>query len=250
MSKLAFMITCFDEVNAIDVALTSLRHHYPNEYVNVFCEGDAKDFLFLEKKHNVSVIQGFDSQSPLLKMSDKDYDKTKSLKVETAVRILIDRINLTIEDSKADYILLHCPDTLIRGKFEIPDGSGLLGSCVNRYFFKATNDVLLKYGGLEVNYFGAVPAIFNTKDFLQAKQILENNKTLIQELCDSSCYTFSHDIFMSIVFSLIGKREEFNPQIIECGRSTNWMESGCPIIHQFRTFYPKRKTKYKSQENA
>jgi hypothetical protein len=248
MSKLAFMITCFDEVDAIDVALTSLRHFYPDESVCLFCEGNVKDFDFAESKHKATVMQGFDSQSPLLKLSDQNYTKQDAIKVERAVRILIDRITHTAEISGADYILLHCPDTLIRGKATIPEGSGLLGSCVNRYFIEKINQVLIKYGGIPVSFFGAVPAIFNVKDFLKAKEILLNNKDLIEELSDASCYTFSHDIFMSIVFSLIGKKEEFNPEIIECGRSTNWMESGCPVIHQFRCFYPKRTTKYNSQQ--
>ena len=102
MSKLAFMITCFDEVDAIDIALTSLRHFYPEESVCLFCEGDAENFDFASKKHNAHVIQGFDSQSPLLKLSDQNYTKQDSIKVERAVRILIDRITYTAEISGAD----------------------------------------------------------------------------------------------------------------------------------------------------
>jgi hypothetical protein len=250
LNKLSFMITCFDEVNAIDVALTSLRHFYPEEKVVIFCEGNSKNFEFLEKKYNVKVKQGIDSQSDLLKLNDQNYTIKDQEKVVKAIDVLLERISFTAEYSKSEYILLHCPDTLIRGKIEIPDNSGLLGSCVNRYFIKNINEVLLANGGIEVNYFGAVPAIFNVKDFYKAQQIILNKKDLVEKLAEASCYSFSHDIFTSILFSLIGKREEFNPQIIECGRNTNWMDSGCPIIHQFRTFYPKRTTKYKSQENA
>lgn len=249
MSKLAFMITCFDEVNAIDVALTSLRHFYPEEKVVIFCEGNHEDFLYLKEKHNVNVLQGLDTQSPLLKLNEKNYKEEDFAKVEKAIRVLLGRISFTADYSNSEYILLHCPDTLIRGEIEIPQDSGLLGSCVNRYFIENINKVLVDNGGIEVFYFGAVPAIFSVKDFKKAKEILLNNVDLISKLAEASCYSFSHDIFMSILFSLIGKREEFNPQIIECGRNTNWIESGCPIIHQFRTFYPKRTTKYKSQEN-
>lgn len=250
LNKLSFMITCFDEVNAIDVALTSLRHFYPEEKVIIFCEGKSKDFAYLENKYNVEIHQADDTQSPLLRLSEQNYSKEDHIKVEYAMRVLIDRITITAKQSQSEYILLHCPDTLIRGEIEIPENAGLLGSCVNRYFINNINKVLLRNGGIEVNYFGAVPAIFNVQDFIKAKEILLNTEGLIKELAEASCYSFSHDIFASILFSLIGKREEFNPQIIECGRNTNWMDSGCPIIHQFRTFYPKRTTKYKSQENA
>jgi hypothetical protein len=250
MKKLAFMITCFDEVEAIDVALTSLRHYYPHESVTLFCEGDAKQFEHLLFKYNVKVLQATDTQSKLLKLCDQNYISGDFENVETAMNVLLSRISLACTWGNSEYMVLHCPDTLIRGNIEIPDGSGLLGSNVNPYFFDKTNEVLIKYGGIPVGAFGAVPAIFNVEDFKKAKKIINKNPTLLRELAESTCYAFSHDIFMSILFSLIGKREEYNPQIVECGRDPNWMNTNCPIVHQFRTFYPKRKTKYNSQQNA
>jgi len=249
MNKLGFMVTCYDEVNAIDIAMTSLRHYYPEEGITIFCEGHSDSFEYIRDKHKAKVLQSSDTQSSLLKLSDDNYTSEDFAKVKTAMSVLLSRISLACTWNNCEYLLLHCPDTLIRGKINIPEGAGLLGSRVNPYFIPRINNVLLKYGGVQVSDFGAVPAIFNVSDFRKADQIVKNNPTILKELAEASCYSFSHDIFMAILFSLIGKREEYNPQIVECGRNPNWIDTDCPIVHQFRTFYPKRKTKYKSQEN-
>ncbi|MDB4314576.1 hypothetical protein N9955_00955 [bacterium] len=248
MKKIAFLITCFDEVNAIDVAITSLRQHYPDSTVNIFCEGDSSQFSNIADKHGANLFPSHDSQSCLLGLSESNYKKEDEPNVENAMMLLLDRIRTTAEFSQADYILLHCPDTLIRGKIDIKDGAGLLGSCVNKYFPERVNEVLVKYGGVRVDCFGAVPAIFNVQDFYKAYDLIRLHENILSELAAASCYAFSHDIFMSILFSLIGKNEEFNPQITECERNIGWMQSNCPIIHQFRCFYPKRTSKYKANE--
>lgn len=249
MNKVSFMITCFDEVLAIDIALTSLRKFYPDSGVLIFCEGNAQDFKFLEKKHNVIVSQGADTQSKLLKLTESSYCEKDYPYVEDAMRIFLERIRMTISVFSSDYIVLHCPDTLIRGKFDIPNNTGLLGSCVNKYFPESINKILIEHGGIKVNCFGAVPAIFNVKDFELAYQKITSRSNLLKELAKAFYASFSHDILMSILFSLIGKQESFNPQIVECTRNLNWINTSYPIVHQFRTFYPERKTKYKSQEN-
>jgi hypothetical protein len=240
------MVTCYDEVNAIDIALTSLRHHYPEEGVTIFCEGNVEPFKFMAEKYNARVCKSTDTQSSLLKLSDQNYKQEDQLNVELAMKVLLTRISLACAWNDCEYLLLHCPDTLIRGEINIPTDAGLLGSLVNPYFIPRINDVLVKHGGIPVAAFGAVPAIFNVEDFKRAYQIIKDNPTILKELSEVSCYSFSHDIFMSCLFSLIGKREEYNPQIVECDRNPNWIQTDCPIVHQFRTFYPKRKTKYGS----
>jgi hypothetical protein len=244
------MVTCYDEVNAIDIAMTSLRHFYPDAPIYLFCEKDEKTFLSICNNHGIGQGWSEDTQSDLLKLNDSNYSSEDYNKVERAIQVFLKRVNLVCLDSNIEYLCLHCPDTLIRGKIDIPEGSGLLGSCVNKYFPEKLNKVLLKHGGAKVEYFGAVPAILNVVDFQKSYEKILSEPALIRELAKASCYAFSHDILMSILFSLIGKKEEYNPQIVECGRNPNWIDTDCSIVHQFRTFYPKRKTKYKSQEDA
>lgn len=247
-SKLGFMVTCYDEVNAIDIAMTSLRHYYPDAPITLFCEKDYNTFSEVCRKHSIKQGVSEDTQSPLLRLTEENYTEEDFKKVEKAICEFLFRVDYSSYTTPVEYLCLHCPDTLIRGEIEIPEGSGLLGSRVNQYFPAKLNEVLLKNGGIKVGDFGAVPAILNVSDFQQAYKKILSKPTTIKELAEASCYAFSHDIMMSILFSLIGKREEYNPQIVECGRNPYWMETDCPIIHQFRTFYPKRKTKYKSQE--
>lgn len=236
------MVTCYDEVNAIDVAMTSLRHFYPDAPVTLFCENDDIDFWKTCVDHDIKNIGAEDTQSSLLKLSDDNYQLHDIPNVEIAIRTFLSRVMKSARN--CEYLCLHCPDTLIRGEIEIPECSGLLGSCVNKYFPEKINEVLIRNGGIWVDCFGAVPAIFNVEDFYRAYDKIMSTPNLIRELAEASCYSFSHDILMSILFSLIEKREEFNPQIVECGRNPNWMQTDCPIIHQFRTFYPERKNKY------
>lgn len=249
MNKLGFMITCYDEVNAIDVALCSLRQNYPDAPVSLFCEKDDQEFKNICFKHNVFQGESEDTQSSLLRLSEYNYSKEDIVKVERAIQVFLNRVYLSCLHAKdCQYMLLHCPDTLIRGVIDIPDGTGLFGSCINHYFSSSTNQILLEYGGIHIDYFGAVPAVFSIENFHKSYKIIQNNPELVRKLAESWIWSFSHDIIMPILFSLIGKKEEFNSQTEHCSLNPNWMDSGCPIVHQFRTFYPKRKTKYKSQE--
>jgi hypothetical protein len=133
---------------------------------------------------------------------------------------------------------------LIRGVLNIPENTGLLGSTVNKYFSSETNKILVANGGIPINFFGAVPAIFNTADFIKAKKILYDAPNLLSDLCYSFYAIFSHDILMPILFSLIGKSETYNPDITECNRNPYWEHSHHPLVHQFRVFYPTRTSKY------
>ena len=47
-----------------------------------------------------------------------------------------------------------------------------------------------------------------------------------------------------VLFSLIGYEEEYNSEIVECTRNSNWKNTQHPLVHQFREFYPVRKGKY------
>lgn len=245
--KLGIFMTCYDEVDAIKFALNSLRQFYPNSRIYITHESNA-DFSFAEQL-NVKINQGKDSMGPVLGLKENDYRSDAQQKaIKTALLTLIERIMDSIPFLNSEYIILHCPDTLIRGTLSIPDGTGLLGSTVNKYFSGDTNNVLVKYGGIPISYFGAVPAIFNVDDFLKAHQIILENKNIIDELCQSWYAVFSHDILIPILFSLIGKSETFNPDIIECERNPDWQITKHPLVHQFRKYYPPRTSKYKINE--
>jgi hypothetical protein len=248
-NKLGIFVTCFDETKAIEQALLSLKSIYPDIPIYLTHESD-EDFSFLNDKiSNIVINKGEDSMGPVLGLSENNYQSEKQQEsIKNASLTLINIFINYINHLDSEYILLHCPDTFIRGKLNIPENSGLLGSQVNRYFPDSTNEILIKNGGIPIHFFGAVPAIFNTDDFLRAKDILLSDGKIIDDLCKSFYAIFSHDILMPILFSLIGKSEEFNSEIVECERNYNWQNTSHPLIHQFRFFYPNRTSKYKVNE--
>lgn len=247
-NELGFFITCYDETESIKQAVTSLRLSYPDAPVYVTYESDS-DFSFLTTFSNISINKGVDSMGqtliipPFVKPSPQQADAIKFASVT-----LINRITKALGFFDSQYVLLHCPDTFIRGKLTIPSGAGLLGSQVNRYFFPEVNEILVRHGGVPISFFGAVPAIFNVDDFKRGRDLFLGNEPLVNELCSSFYAISSHDILLPILFSLIGKNEEFNPEITECGRNPNWETSGHPLLHQYRFNYPKRASKYKINE--
>lgn len=248
-NKIGFFTLCYDETQALHFAYNSLKSYYPE--APIFLNSESKeDFIFLKKYiKNIHIENVEDTQSGLFKYKPGDHVLEENrIKNKKAVLILLERLEKAINLLQTDYILMHCPDTLVRGKITIPNDSGLLGSRVNNYFFPEINQILLKNRGIEITAFGAVPAIFKSEDFLKAKYIFLQNKNILEELCNNFYAVFSHDIILPILFALIGKQEEYNPEITECTRNFNWITSSHPLIHQFRFFYPHRTSKYKSDE--
>lgn len=138
------------------------------------------------------------------------------------------------------------PDAVIRGKLNIPDGSGLLGCRQNSnpLLLSEMNKILEEHGGIPMTAWGATPAIFNVEKFQKGKSILLKDPELLPKLTNSFYAVFAHDILMGIIFSLIKEKEEFNPDLVQISSNPNWLSSRQPLLHQFRFFYPPRKTKY------
>lgn len=239
---------CFDEIEAVHFAYRSLRNHHPDSPIYLNTESNL-DYGFLHKYFdNIHTENVEDTQSGLFKFKPGDHVLEQNrLGNKKAVIQLLSRLKKAFSFLNTDYVLMHCPDTLIRGEIKIHGNHNLLGSRVNNYFFKEVNDVIIKYGGRPISAFGAVPAIFKVEKFLQCLRIFQSHNNILDELCDVFYACHSHDIIIPIIFALGGDREEYNPHITECTRNPQWMASHHPILHQFRGFYPKRKTKYSNE---
>lgn len=240
-NKLGIFVTCFDEVDAITYALNSVNKIYSKIPIYLNCEGTV-DFSHLEKELNISINYVEDTLSNVLNITEYNFKEQQNQQfIKKATIATIDRIDKSIEFLNSEYILLHCSDTLIRGPITIPKNSHLLGSRVNKYFFPKVNDILIRNGGIKVTAFGAVPAIFKVQEYLIAR---DKFIPLVDEFCSNFYAMFSHDVLMSVLFSLIGYEEEYNSEIVECTRNSNWKNTQHPLVHQFREFYPVRKGKY------
>jgi hypothetical protein len=247
MRKLGVFFTCFDELEATRYSLSILKLVYPDIPVYLTCESDV-DFKILESEFpNVLVNKVEDTLTGAFTITVNNFRlPEKQAIMKKAAEAVINRLTHAIEYFDSEYVIMLDPDAIVRGHLNIPDGVGLLGTrgLKNPSLLFQMNEVLKKHGGKEMTAWGATPAIFNTKKFLAAKVIMDSNATLMDELCKSFYAVFAHDILLPVLFSLIGEEETFNPDIVMINNNPNWHETNCPLVHQFRFFYPKRTTKY------
>lgn len=160
--------------------------------------------------------------------------------VINSIYTFLRRIKDSIDYCSSEYILIMESDVLVRGELTIPRDSVLLGSKINPSIYREAevNKIINKYGGVNVHGYGCTPVIFKSDIFIEAYEFIKKNPKFIEELCDITYQIAMYDILLPIVFSLLGHTEEFNPDITECLRNVNWMNTKHPLVHQFRKFYP------------
>lgn len=248
--KLGIYVFCYNEVEAVKYALNSCRVYHPDAPIYLAIESDT-DFSSLSTLENISINHVEDSLSDILPIRPDERFRLphNQRAIKFGITAFFDRLEKAIPFFNSEYIILHCPDTLIRGKLTIPDGVGLLGSQVNKYFSGDTNALLVEQGGIPINSFGAVPAIFRTDDYIEAVKLFNSDPAFIDKLCNSFYAVCSYDILLPILFSLICKSETFNPDITECSRNPNWETSPHPLLHQFRKYYPVRTAKHHVEQS-
>lgn len=247
MEKLGVFYTCFDELEATHFSISMLRKNYPNIPICLFYESNEKfDYLYNYFK-NIQINKVEDTMSETLKVTVHNFrNPDKQIHILNGVKAILDRLEKAIGFCNSEYIIMLDPDAIVRGKLTIPENSSLLGcrQNTNPMLLNDMNSILKRNGGVEITAWGATPAIFNVEKFKKAKSKLINTPNLLKELSNSFYAIFAHDILMAILFSLIGEVEQFNPDIVQCSKDPLWIYNNKPLIHQFRFFYPKRKTKY------
>lgn len=245
------MFTCFDEFEASRISLNLLKKVYPDIKIRLFTESNL-NFNVLEREiFNLKVSSEADTMSKYLGFTFNGYKpETDFPIVREAALAVINRIEESIDFCDCEYLLMMDPDAIVRGELNIPEGSSLLGCRANTHIWaiEKMNNVLEKNSGIRLSAWGATPAILNSKDFLKAKDIILNKEGLLDDLCKSFYWFCAHDILLGAMFSLIGKEEVFNPDILQCEWVPNWHELNNPLLHQFRLYYPPRKSKYKVNE--
>ena len=243
--SIGFFYTCFNEKEAIDNSIKVLRKHYPDSPVYLFSED--LDFKYLEDTYNnLKTSVEDDTLSPLLSM-DGDYnlgiyreEKYQKL-INTSAWAILNRLDIAIKYFNSDYVVMCDPDTLVRGKLNIPENSKVLGSKLNILppEFKKFQDVLRSLGSHVhiIDSWGATPAVFETKTFLKGLDILKSDKQILNRLSMEYPHVYAHDLLIPIVFSLVGEEEVFNPDIVECFRDPNWRFKPQPLVHQYKEYY-------------
>lgn len=158
--------------------------------------------------------------------------------IRCATYAVLNRLERAIEYCQTDYILMMDPDALVRGKLNIPEGVKLLGSRVNTGLPVELQVVLSRIPGAKViNCWGATPALFETKTFMDSWSRLKSSPEVMDAFIDSFYAIYAHDVLLPLIFALVGEEETFNPDIVECNRNPNWRNTTQPLVHQFKEFY-------------
>jgi len=251
MNKLGIFFTCFDELEATRISLNHLKSVYPDIKIRLFTESNI-NFSFLEKEiSGLKTSSVEDTMSDYLGITFENYlsDKDQN-SIKRASLAVINRLIESFDYLDSEYVLMMDPDAIVRGKLNIPDKVGLLGCRINTHIWalEKLNNVLLQNGGVKITAWGATPAIFNVELFKMGVDKLLNTPNLLEDLCKSFYWFCAHDILLASIFSLIGYEETFNPELLQCQSVENWRNHNHPLLHQFREYYPPRKSKYKVNE--
>lgn len=243
MTSLGFFYSCYIEKKAVEYSLSELRKHYPDSPVYLVSDGGV-DFSYLKDTYdNLFVSLEEDTMSSTFKITGDQItgnfrEKENQKAIKNCALSVLDRLERAIEFCKTDYILMLDPDALVRGKLNIPDGVKLLGSRINSGLPEGFKKVLSSIDGAKViDCWGATPAIFETKTFLKALNVLKLDLSILDRLSNEYYAMFAHDLLLPTLFALVGEEETFNPDIIECNRDPSWKSKSNTLVHQFKEFY-------------
>lgn len=241
-NHLGVFYTCFTETKAVEYSLDELYKIYPSIPVYLISDGGA-DYSFLETKFKDKTLKTLlleDSRSFIPKITNKNFltPDIQKYMVQSSTEF-IERIYQAILFCNSENLLIMEPDVLVRGKLNISENSKFLGSRVNTGLSPEIQKYLHNMAGAKnINCWGATPAIFKSKYFLDIYTLIKSNDNLIPTLCSLESRFCFYDVMLAVLFALIGIEEEYNDDIIECFRDKNWETSSKPLVHQYRAKYP------------
>jgi len=237
--KLGFFFSCYKENRAVENSLSELRKHYPDNPIYLVSDGGS-DFNYLKDSYdNLFVSLEEDTMSSTFNITDQNWrEEVHQNAIRQATYAVLNRLERAIEYCQTDYILMMDPDALVRGQLNIPEGVKLLGSRVNTGLPVELQVVLSRIPGAKViNCWGATPALFETKTFMDSWSRLKVSPNVMDAFIDSFYAIYAHDVLLPLIFALVGEEETFNPDIVECNRNPNWRNTTQPLVHQFKEFY-------------
>ena len=94
-------------------------------------------------------------------------------------------------------------------------------------------------GSIPIVRWGSVPVIGHTQTLLKAIDIYLNNFDTLTKITEHFHTPGAFDLFLPILFALVGEPEVFSDEYTECLRDPNWKTSSHPVVHQYREFYSK-----------
>jgi len=239
MNKLGVLVTCYNEVSAVEYSLSIFRQIYPDVKIYLTTESQA-DYSRLLKLNNISINHVADTMYFIRHITDQNFKEPHfQNKMIVATNAFLNRVAHAIEYCQSEYLLLMDPDTLVRGPLTIPDGVKLLGTRINQGLPTELRNILLQIpGAIDIDCWGATPAIIHNQTFLKSyKYVTEQDPMFLSRIAQTFYAIFAHDVILPILFALQGEKETFNPDIIECHRQWYWHMTRHPLVHQFKYLY-------------
>jgi hypothetical protein len=238
--------TCYREDEAVEFSLKNLRAVYPDCPVYLVSDGGS-DFSFLSSSGiEIESKLEHDSRGFIPKIDPNSFLLPENQKlIKDSIVTFLDRCTRAIEYCQKPWLLIMEPDVLVVGKLSAPKDCVMLGSRVNEGLSRSLRDIVNSVpGSIDVNHWGATPALFEVEAFKRSRDVLLNTPGLLDSLCASDCRLANYDVLISVMFALAGYEETFNPELVECLRNPYWRFSGKPLIHQYREKYPRKSTGY------
>lgn len=247
IDDIGFVYNCvFKQKRAFVRSVEAIREVYPESKIYAVSDGGL-DYSFLEDENFVFSMED-DFKSPLKNIDGDNFllpEHQEATKKEMAKTL--ERVEKGIEVcGNPEWICMTEPDVLIRGRLTYPENGKLLGSRINCATvsqkcldqFMGMNSLLSEIEtATPVLRWGAVPVIFHTETFLKALKIYKDNFTLLDKFTEKHYAPGTFDLFIGLIFALIGEPEMFNSEVTECLRNPDWKNSDHPIVHQYREYY-------------
>ena len=249
IDSIGFIYNCvFKQKNAFVRSVEAIREVYPESKIYAVSDGGL-DYSFLEDENFIFSMED-DFKSPLKNIGGENFllpEHQEATRKEMAATLR--RVEKGIEVcGNPEWICMTEPDVLIRGRISHPDNAKLLGTRVNHAWhsdgcldqFMGMNMLLGEIdGAIPVIRWGAVPVIFHTETFLKALKVYKDNFDILDKLTEKHYNPGAFDIFVDLIFALVGEQEVYSSEYTECLRNPIWKDSEHPIVHQYREYYEK-----------
>jgi len=247
IESIGFVYNClFKQKKAFEYSVEAIKKIYPESKIYAVSDGGL-DYSYLEDE-NLKFSMEDDTVSGLKDINGENFlQEEHQQTIKKGMAATIDRLERGIEYcGNPEWICMTEPDVLIRGKLSYPENGKLLGSRINCGWrtsksldqIMGLNEIISEFdGSIPVLRWGAVPVVFHTETFLKALKIYKDNFEIVDKFSEKHYAPGTFDLFIDLIFALIGEPEVYNSEVTECLRNPNWETSDHPIVHQYREYY-------------
>ena len=249
IDDIGFIYNCvFKQKKAFEYSVEAIRRVYRDAKIYVVSDGGL-DYSYMEDE-NLKFSMEEDTVSNMKKINENNFlEEEHQITQRKNMAATIDRLQRGLEYcGYPEWFCMTEPDVLIRGKISYPENAKLLGTRLNHAWYREDwldgfiemNKLISEIdGSIPIVRWGSVPVIGHTQTLLKAIDIYLKNFDSLTKLTEHFHTPGAFDLFLPILFSLVGEPEVFSDEYTECLRDPNWKTSSHPVVHQYREFYSK-----------